>query len=371
MKILNFFKDREEEFTSLVTKLVSFSTYSGEVENINLFIDYLQDLFVHFNPRVTRIPTPAGDILSMKFFSGRNKRLVLLAHADTVKVSETPLPIRTENTRLYGNGSYDMKNGIALFYFVLQAVTQLDIEPENQLHIIINPDEEIGSKASKPHLLRLCKGAACVLLPEPCCPDGGVKVRRKGVASIEVELTGKAAHSGIEPEKGLDANRGLARLIQEIDGIVKHYSDLIFNPGIIEGGLRTNMVSPRSVLMGEFRSFSNEVLKNIAKDVERIEQTGEVEVKITCKIEQPALEFDDKNKKVYEAAFKCAEKYGCVLPNCSTGGGSDGSTLSAAGVAVLDGLGMRGAGSHSENEYIELPDFPFRAALITSLCMEI
>ncbi|GEM_PF-3599009 len=371
MKILKFFQDREDEFISLIKEIVSFTTYSGERESINKFLEYIQNLFAPFEPQISRIDTPAGDILTMDFFQHKQNRIVLLAHADTVKVSDNPTAVIVKNRRLFGNGSFDMKNGICLFYFLMKSFARLGIEPSNQIRIIITPDEESGSRESMVHILRLCRGAIGVLLPEPCCPDGGVKVRRKGVASIKAELTGKASHSGIEPEKGIDANRGLASLIFEIDRIVEAHSDLTFNPGVIKGGSKTNIVSPRSILNGELRSYSNKILKAASKEIEKIDRIGKVGVKIKCEVNHPALEFNDKNRHLYNIAKRCAERIGYDLPACSSGGGSDGSSISAAGIPVLDGLGMKGGGAHAENEYIELSDFPFRAAIITTLCMEL
>jgi len=366
-----YFENQRSDFIRILTSLVSHPTCSKDADDLNRFIDHLENLFQGFGPSVQRIPTAYGDILSLSFFQKEKERLVLLAHGDTVKVSDATLPVKIEGDKFFGNGCYDMKNGIALFYFFLKALHELGLSCHKQIEILCTPDEEIGSPASTPFLLKQCRGAKAVLLPEPCCPDGGVKIRRKGVALLRARLKGKAAHSGIEPEKGRDANRGLVRLVAQIDAMREKYPDVSFNPGIVSGGIGTNIVSPESCLEGEFRSYSNRLLKEVIKAMGTIRNVEDVEVDISVETHHPALEFDAKNRKLYTLAKKIADSFGYGLPSCSTGGASDGSTLSSAGIPVLDGLGMKGGGAHTPDEYIELSDFSYRAVLLTKLGMEI
>jgi len=368
-RIFNYFQKQQSEFDELLKELVSIQTYSGNAQSINRFMDDIEKLCTPFNPEIERQKTQAGDILTLTFFPDRKKHIIFLAHADTVKVSDNPIPLRIEHGKLFGNGSFDMKNGICLFYFTLKALQELNIEINRKIQIILTPDEETGSSESMPFLLKRCKGAEAVLLPEPCCPDGGVKVQRKGVAQIRAELTGKAAHSGIEPERGIDANRALTDLISRIDQLLKTYPQVHFNPGIISGGTSINIVSPYSYLEGELRSYSNNSMEKAIQELERLDRIKGVQVKISCRINHPAMEFNEKIRRLYQIAKQGAEQIGYDLPYCFTGGASDGCSLSAAGIPVLDGLGMKGGGAHSENEFVELSDFPFRAAILANLCL--
>lgn len=369
--LIDYFESQRENFIDLLKTLVSFQTFSGEKRNINFFIDYLKNLFSGFNPKITRIETEKGDILYLSLFSEIKDFLVLLAHVDTVKTGESPVPVRTEGGRFYGNGCFDMKSAIALFYFSIKAIRKYKLKCDKQIKLIFTPDEEIGSNESMPFLLEECQEARAVILPESCCPDGGVKIKRKGIVLVKAKLKGKASHSGIEPERGNDANRALVKLITVIEKIIEKYPEVTFNPGIISGGVGINVVSPESILEGEFRSYSNIFLKKVANEMNSIKSVRGVEVEMSAKIKHPALEFNKENKKLYEMAKKiaCTLKYN--LFSCSSGGASDGSTLSSKGIPVIDGIGIRGGNSHSIDEYIELSDFPFRAALITGLYQEI
>ncbi len=368
-RIFNYFQKQQSEFDELLKELVSIQTYSGNAESINNFLDYIEKLFIPFAPEINRHHTPVGDILTLTFYPEKKIKIVFLAHVDTVRVSEKPVPLKIDNGKLFGNGSFDMKNGICLFYFTIKALHELSIEVNREIQIILTPDEETGSRESMPLLLKTCKQVEAVLLPEPCCPDGGVKVQRKGVAQIRAELTGKAAHSGIEPEKGIDANRALTDLILQIDRMLKKHPQVTFNPGIIQGGYKTNIVSPYSYLEGELRSYSNDSMEQAIRELERLDRINGVQVKISFRKNYPAMEFNEKIRRLYQTAKQGAEEIGYELPYCFTGGSSDGCSLSAAGIPVLDGLGMKGAGAHAEEEFVELSDFPYRTAILANFCL--
>ncbi|MCK4835761.1 MAG: M20/M25/M40 family metallo-hydrolase, partial [Candidatus Aminicenantes bacterium] len=329
------------------------------------------EIFSEFTLEKKRIPCPGGDILEFSYSPDSNDFIVLLAHMDTVKVSETPIKIKTINHQLHGSGSYDMKNGIALFYYTLKAIQAFNLNIKKKIKLIFTPDEETGSQGSLPYLLKECQGARAVLLPEPSCPGGGVKIRRKGVAILRATLRGRSAHSGIEPEKGRDANRGLIDLIRSIDDILSRYPGVSFNPGIITGGYQTNMICGESVLQGELRSFSGQDLNQSIEKLKKQITGHAIRIEIKIDLVHPPLEFNGKNQQLFDLAKDISRSLGNELSACSSGGSSDGSNLSHSGIPVLDGLGMSGSGAHSLDEHVDLSDFPFRATLITSLCQEI
>ena len=153
----------------------------------------------------------------------------------------------------------------------------------------------------------------------------------------------------------------------KIDDIVKREGELIFNPGLIEGGVRTNVVSPFSILKAEVRSFSNDKIEKVFSEINEIKDVDRAKLKIKTSLEHPALEYNNKNKRLYNIARKIADEVNYNLPECFSGGASDGSSLSYNGVPVLDGLGIKGDGAHSLNEHIYIDDFPFRAYLLASL----
>ena len=369
--LIGYFESQRNDFTKILEKLVSFQTYSGDVKGINCFLDYLEEIFSEFNPKISRINTNKGDILHLSLFTENKSFLVFLAHADTVKVADFPIPIRIDDGKFYGNGCYDMKSAIALFYFAIRAIKNFKLKCDKEIKLIFTPDEETGSDFSKPFLKRECRDAKAVILPEPCCDNGGVKIKRKGIVWLKIKFTGEASHSGTEPEKGKNANVALVKLITRVYEMLEEYPDVSFNPGIIYGGVATNVISPVSFLEGELRGYSNASLKNMIEDMKKIKSIDGIMIDFSSQFKQPALEFTEANKNLYEKAKKIAGQLNYNLPCCLSGGGSDGATLSFEGIPVIDGIGIKGGGAHSTDEYIELSDFPFRAALITGLYEEI
>jgi glutamate carboxypeptidase len=222
-----------------------------------------------------------------------------------------------------------------------------------------------------PYLVETCRNARAVILPEPCCPDGGVKLRRKAIAEIDARLTGRASHSGIAPEKGLDANRALARLILLLDERIRACPGMTFNPGVVAGGSKTNIVSPESRLNGEIRTFSNDDLRLILDGLEEIDEIDGVRIRFANRRQHPALEPTAPNRALFLRAAKIMEELKYPLAEGASGGASDGSSLSAAGIPVLDGIGLKGDGAHAEGEFIRISDFPFRAVLISRLAEEV
>ena len=144
-----------------------------------------------------------------------------------------------------------------------------------------------------------------------------------------------------------------------------------FNPGLVTGGYRRNIVSPFSSLEGDLRSYSNQLLLKAMGEINKIVRIDDIPVMLHIELMHPALEFNKKNKQIYELAREIAAGLDYDLTAGSSGGGSDGATLSSVGIPVIDGIGIKGGGAHSSDEHINLTDFPFRASLVTALCKEL
>ncbi len=369
-ELTKYFNSKTNDFVSLITQLVEMQSYSGEVDNIDLLLDFIEHKFSVFKPIKNRIKTKVGDILVLDLFALDKNPLVFLAHVDTVRVSEEPIVCQANGNKLFGNGCYDMKSAVAIFYFVVEYLSRHPKAFNKGIRIICSPDEETGSKYSMDHLIELCTDAKAVFIPEPSCADGSVKLKRKGVGHLNVFILGKTAHSGIEPEAGIDANKELITVINKIYKILEKYPTIHFNPGIISGGVKINVVSPDSFLDSEMRSFSNDDLADAIAEINEIKSSSQAVISIDAYINKPALEINEDNLQLFEKARQIAGNLGYDLRYCATGGASDGSNLSAEGIPILDGLGIKGGGAHTIYEYIETDDFPFRAALLTALCYQ-
>ncbi len=366
--LLKYFESKKDEFAKLVAELADFKTYSKDSATINRFLDRLIEIFSEFDPKIERIPTPRGDLLFLDFFDNYPNFVGVPIHSDVVRSTEEEVPIVRRGSKLSGTGVYDMKSALGVAYFVLKAAKEGIIEIPRAIKLAVTPDEEIGSEVTTEPLIERFQSADFALVQEPSGPNGELKIERKGVATVFAYVRGKPAHSGIEPEKGVDANRALYEILNRIYLILEKYPQVSFNPGIIAGGVQRNIVPPDAFLDAELRSFSPESLASVREEIKEIKLSSPAEIDIKADISHPPLCFTKKNMILRDEAVIIALGLGVELGEIKTGGGSDGSVLSAAGIPTLDGLGIRGGGAHTPDEFIDVDDFPFRATLISQLC---
>lgn len=299
---------------------------------------------------------------------------LLLGHCDTVWPEGTvasTLPVEIREGRLTGPGVYDMKGGLVQAIFALGALRELGLEPPAAPVVFINSDEEIGSEDSTVRLVRLARRMQRVFVLEPSLgSEGRIKTVRKGVARFAVRVEGRAAHSGLDPDKGASAIRELARVIDQLYGLADPDRGLTVNVGLVTGGMRRNVVAPEARAEGDIRMLRWTDAEEIERAMRAIEpSTPGTKVEIQVSMERPPLEATPGNRALWEAARRCAGELGIELAEGTAGGASDGSTTSRF-VPTLDGLGAVGDGAHAVHEHVVIDRMPERAALLAMLLME-
>ena len=292
---------------------------------------------------------------------------LLIGHCDTVwplgTLERRPVDIR--DGRMTGPGVYDMKAGLTQIIFALRALRDLGVSPAHQPVVFINSDEEIGSRESKEHIWRLAREVDRALIMEPSLgPSGKLKTARKGVGRFTLRVKGRAAHAGLDPEAGASAILELSFLIQKLFALNDPEKGVTVNVGMIDGGLRPNVVAPESSASVDVRVLRQEDVAEIEAAIHGLEpSTPGVEVEIDGRIGRPPLELNSRNRALWELARGCGAALGLDLSEGTAGGGSDGNHTSPH-TATLDGLGPVGDGAHAEHEYIELGPTVARTALL-------
>lgn len=303
---------------------------------------------------------------------GRPAQL-LLGHCDTVWPLGTlqRMPVRREDGRLYGPGVYDMKAGLVQGIFALQALAALGLQPALTPAVFVNSDEELGSVDCLHRIHRLARRVCRVFVLEPSLgPQGLLKTRRKGSLRFTVRVHGRAAHSGLDPEKGASAVEELARVVTALYAMAAPEQGVTVNVGVVEGGLRANVVAPEARAEVDVRVLT-------LADAQRLEaavlalraQTPGTRLEVSGGIDRPPLEATPGNRRLWSAAARCAAELGIELGEGIAGGASDGSLTSRL-VPTLDGLGAVGDGAHAEHEHVVLERMPERAALLALLLLE-
>lgn len=298
---------------------------------------------------------------------------LLLGHCDTVWPVGTlaSMPAEIRDGHLTGPGVYDMKAGLVQGIFALRALRDLGLEPEVEPAFFINSDEEVGSEESLPRIERLARWVRRVFVLEPSLgPEGKLKTRRKGSLRFSIRIHGRAAHSGLDPEKGASAILELSRVIQTLYALADPERGITINVGVVSGGLRANVVAPEARAELDVRVLAWEDAVRLERTIQDLApSTPGTSLEILGGIDRPPLEATLGNRVLWEAAQRRAAELGIPLGEGTAGGASDGSLTSRI-VPTLDGLGAVGDGAHAVHEHVVLDRMPERTALLALLLLE-
>ena len=297
---------------------------------------------------------------------------LLLGHCDTVWPIGTlnRMPVEVEGNVLRGPGSFDMKGGLTQMVYAVRAIYELGLEPEVTPVILVNSDEEIGSTESERWVRMLARRSDRALVLEPALGhDGLIKTARKGVGQFRVKVTGKSAHTGLDPGKGASAIQELSHVVLALHGLTDLERGITVNVGQVEGGLRPNVVAPESAAVVDVRVPTMEMGREVEEAIRAIEPvTPGTAIEVEGSVDRPPLERSPRNRRLWHAARGIAESLGEPVDEGSAGGASDGNTTSRY-TATLDGLGSVGDGAHAEHEFVRVDFMPRRAALLAGLIL--
>jgi glutamate carboxypeptidase len=295
---------------------------------------------------------------------------LLVGHCDTVWEIDTikKMPVTIKDGTMTGPGVYDMKAGLTQLIFALRTINALSLPLPVTPLILINSDEEIGSRESTRTIKRLAKisDRAFVLEP-PLGLEGKLKTARKGLGRFTVTAIGKAAHAGLDPGKGVNAIVELSHQIQQLYAMNDFKKGITVNVGMIEGGISANVVAPESKAIVDVRVLNHTDGETITKKIHSLQPSmPNIKLKIEGGIGRPPMERTPRNQKLWQFAKAKASLMGLHLDEAIAGGGSDGNTTSEF-TATLDGLGTTGDGAHAAHEFIFLEQLVERTALLTQL----
>jgi glutamate carboxypeptidase len=297
--------------------------------------------------------------------------VVLLAHLDTVWPAGTldRWPFSVTDDRATGPGAFDMKAGIVQAFFALAALAEGDL-PRPPVVVLVTADEEIGSPAGRDFVEAAAQGASAVLVLEASA-DGALKVARKGVGNYWLHVTGRAAHAGLEPEKGVNALVAGAQLVLALDGIADAAVGTTVTPTLAAAGTAQNTVPATASIAVDVRATTVAEQARVDQALRALRPPNGATVTVEGGINRPPLE-----ERAATDLFALAQQASrhCGLPplrSTRVGGGSDGNFTAALGVPTLDGLGAVGAGAHAEGEYVVTSAMPQRAALLAALIVEL
>lgn len=305
-------------------------------------------------------------------FPGREniKPVLLLGHFDTVYPVGTlaTMPCHTDDGRLYGPGVLDMKGGIALMLYAIQALQAWHSGLPRPVTVFLVSDEEVGSYSSRKVTENLARQSAAVLVLEPAGPRGAVKTARKGVGEYILTVKGVASHAGLDPGSGHSAIVELATQIKAISRLNNLRSGLSVNPGVIYGGTRTNVVAAEATVEIDARIKKAKQAAILDRKLRSLRPFDKhCKLNIDGGINRMPLERNAGVVGLYRKAQAIAKQIEWNLEEAAVGGGSDGNFTAGIGIPTLDGLGALGDGAHALHEHILISDLPRRALLLAGL----
>ena len=302
--------------------------------------------------------------------SGRSGQILVLGHLDTVYEIGTvrTMPFRVNGGRAFGPGIFDMKGGLVIALFAIDALAHARWVPRRRIVFLWTSDEETGSGSSREAIEREAGRSAAVLVLEPANgPEGKLKTRRKATGTAELVITGRAAHAGLDPGAGVNAVHELALQAARLMRLNNRRRGVTVNPTIAQGGTRSNVIPAQARLTIDLRAETLADMRAIERKLKAIRPILRgARVAREGGFSRPPLERR-ASAELFSRARELARGLGFSVEECLAGGGSDGNFTAALGVPTLDGLGAVGEGAHSPDEQVILSALPQRAALLAGL----
>lgn len=374
-QILSHLAKHQDEMVKLLSASACIESPSADPASqapvLNLFQSELESM--GFRCRRYHGMESGGQLLAMPpSVNPHTHRQLLLGHCDTVWPTGTlaKMPVESRQGRLHGPGVYDMKAGLVQALFAVRSLRELGMLPTVLPVFFINSDEEIGSGESGPRIRRIAQCVDRAMVMEPSLgPEGRLKTARKGVGRFVITISGKAAHAGLDPEKGISAILELSHVVQMLHALNDPEAGTTVNVGTIDGGVRPNVVAAESRAEVDVRVRTEAIARRVEQAIYAIEPTVPgTEIKVSGRIGRPPLERTTRNRKLWQRAQEAADSLGFEIEEGAAGGGSDGNWTSLH-TPTLDGLGAVGDGAHALNEHVIEEKMPERSALLACLLM--
>ncbi len=377
--IVAYLEDRRDAYLADLRTLVNQDSGSYDKAGVDAVTAWLEERLRRLGFVVERHRQEAfGDDLIAHRQGTGSARIMLLGHSDTVFPSGTAAarPMAVVGDRILGPGTCDMKAGLLAGIFALEVLDHLGWDRYGTITYLVVSDEEIGERHSVPLLMEQGPKHDAILTLEAARENGDIVTARKAVRWYTVEAVGKAAHAGVEPEKGRSATLAIARFVVEAFTLNGLREGMTVNPGQLAGGGSPSIVADRATARFDLRARTNAQLDELEAAFRSLATTPfvpDVTLDVTMELRSdcPAMERTPGVARLEELAVDIARGLGFALKGAATGGGSDISFAGHAGTPGLDGLGPIGGLDHGPNEYVLKSSVVPRTALLAKLVMAI
>ena len=370
---------RYDAFVDALRDMVGVDCGSYSPDGVNRIVDMCASRFdAHGWSVERRQHRPAagepglGDLVIGRLDGSGGPRVLMVGHTDTVfdpgTAAERPFAISGD--RATGPGVSDMKGGLLTGFFAVEVLQEAGFDRFGSITYVCNPDEEVGSPWSRGIIREEARRADAAFVLEGARENGDIVSSRKGVSDYTIEILGRAAHAGVEPERGRSAILEAAHKIVDLHALNGRWPGVTVNAGVVRGGTRPNVVAERCVIEVDVRSPVEGTLAEAEAAVEAIATAhvvDDVDASVVADKWHRPMEKREGTARLADIAIEVARDLGFELRDAATGGASDANTTSAGGVPTLDGLGPIGGDDHGPREWLDLTSVVPRIALLAGI----
>jgi glutamate carboxypeptidase len=358
---------------------VSIDSGTYTPEGVSRVADWLELRFASSGWEVERRHDPGGegrgrlgDVLVARVRGQGTHRVLVICHMDTVWPEGTVAerPFRLDGDRAYGPGVSDAKSGLLAGIEAVDALRRAGHDTFGAVTFVCNPDEEAGSPFSGSTIAEVAKSSDVAFVLEAGRENGDIVWQRKGLVTIRADFSGRAAHAGVEPERGHHAVLDAATKTVELQAMNGTMNGMTVNVGVLSGGARPNVVPERCEMQVDVPAWDAATLARATAQIRSILERTQVDgvtTDVHMNIEYPPMEPHPVTERLVGLAREFARVLGFELHAASTGGGSDANVVSSLGTPVLDGLGPIGGDDHSPDEWVDLASVAPRTAILAGL----
>ena len=378
-EILGWLDGQREAMTALLGDLVNIDSGSYNKAGVDAVGKRIEAHFAAIGIPTERIPDEKfGDCIRalVPGASGSgNRPIMLMGHRDTVFPDGTAgeRPFTVKGDIAYGPGVADMKAGLVMNAFILEAFHRAG-GAQAPLVGLYTSDEEIASPSSRPVIEAEARQARCVFNSEPGRESGNVVTARKGASFFAFEIIDKAAHSGGRPQDGISAIEEMARKVQALHRLTDFETGVTVNVGLIKGGSSVNTVAPHcsAEVDVRFKTMADREATwvKIREILETVHLKG-TETRVVTERGFLPLTMSDESRVLFDLYVGCAADLGMKVEGEFTGGSADSGFTAQVGTPTICAVGPIGGKAHSPDEFCRLDSLVPRGKAVASAILRL
>jgi glutamate carboxypeptidase len=378
-RVLAAAKTCEPNARALLRELVQIDSGTGDVAGLATMGATLKSELEQVGANVESVSAVApavGDNLVATLTGTGKGRILLIAHMDTVfpRGTVAQRPYRVVGDHGVGPGAGDDKNGIVSAVCAPTVLHNINYRDYAQITLILNSNEETGSLGTRNLIRAKAKESDAVINLERGVPPDALEITRKGSAVITVEIIGRAAHAGLEPEKGRNAIEEASHQVLKLGSLADSVKQTTVNVTMIEGGNAINVIPDHAVIRADVRAFTPEEFDRVETGLQELAGdtiVPEVLVKVSMTRNFPPWPPSASTQALLTRAQKLYAEIGLQLAGVPVGSSADVALAAETGTPSIDGVAILGGGAHGVEDYADLSSIIPRVYLLSRMLMDL